>query len=49
MRAGEQAPLERLGDDDLAARRLDEHVELGQEATRVAVRGNHDLVGLEVV
>src|SRR6266516_1153440 len=48
VRAGEQAPLERLGDDDLSARRLDDRVEPGKQAAGVAVGGDHDLVRLEL-
>ena len=47
VRAGEQAPLQRLGDKHLAARRPDRGVELRDEPLRVAVGRDHDLFRLE--
>src|SRR6266542_3401010 len=49
MRAGEQLPLERFGHEHLAARRRDGLVELRNQTLRIAVGGDHDLVGLELV
>ena len=49
VRAGEQAPLQRLGHEHLAARRDDGRVELGEQPVRVAVRREHDVVRLELV
>ena len=49
VRAGEQAPIQRLGHEHLAARRHDGRVELREQALRVAVGGEHDVVGLELV
>ena len=40
---------QRLGDDHLAADRPDRPVELRQQAARVAVGGDHDVLGVDVV
>jgi hypothetical protein len=49
MRAGEHVPPERFRDAHLAAHRTDGVVKLSQEPARVAVGGEHDLIGLELV
>ena len=47
--AGEQAPLQRLGHQYLATRGPDDRVERRQQPPRVAVGGEHDLVGLDLL
>jgi hypothetical protein len=49
VRAGEQEPLQRLGHEHLAAGGNDGRVELGEQALRVPIRREHDVVGLEFV
>jgi hypothetical protein len=49
VRADEQAPLQRLGDEYLAARRPDCRVELRHQPFGVAVGRDHEVVGLERV
>ena len=49
MRAREQAPLERRGDDHLAPCRQHHGVELRDEAVGVPVGRDHDLISFELV
>ena len=47
VRAWKQEPLERLGDEHLTPSRGDGRVELRQKPLRVAVGGDHHVLGLE--
>ena len=49
VRSWIQRLRQRLGDDHLAADRLDRPIELRQQAARVAVGGDHDVLGIDIV
>ncbi len=49
MRAGEVLRIQRFRDNDLAAGRPDRAVELFEQAARVPVGRDHDVVGIELV